>query len=579
MQISMAGFFAFLDTIQAGLILYLFTAALLILCLGININYWKRTPFSLSRRLAVGLLVMLFVELAAFIATILLNATPVTAAIWLPPLDRFQMAFLLLWLMWIWAFPEPSPWPDALAAFIAFGLGAAFVLTLNIWSLSGSTTTFNKHWLDLGWQLASLGFLILMVVIIYIRRKRLWGAGILTGLLFIFGTTLQLLFPSLTSNYPGPVRLITLIALPLLLLLPQRFIAPASAAHTAGLRQGRDKRDRRRFSTELPTALGFLSLAWEDNPQNAMQQLVKSIGQALLADVCLFTTPPGQNGQVTILTGYDFFNRLDIKETRLDHQRIPLIANTLTQTRNLRLPADYTETPDVISLCRLVRHNGTAPVLVHPVNKPNAWQIGGILLLTPHSQRTWTTEDSTYVAGLAGALLRIIEHNQSQLVTTSLIQNMTEEQRESGQTIINLQNELQELYAQLDAAQSQMTTLETSINALQSRAVAPEPVQQPAEPGWPRKLFNRDATVKLDPLVVERYDTTKEVTRLREENDALRQLITHISASPEEQSAPPEKQTERELRLSLEEVARLKNMLADADMKLRQMDRKLKGGS
>jgi GAF domain-containing protein len=579
LQISMDSIFAFLDTTQASLIIYLCTSALLILCLAININYWKRIPLSLSRRLAIGLLVMLFVELVAFGATILLSSNPEIAGIWLPPIDRFQMAFLLLWLMWIWAFPDPSPWSDMLAAFLALGLGAALFLTLNIWSLSDPTNNFNTHWLDLGWQLASLGFLIMMVVIIYIRRKRLWGAGVLTGLLFICGHTLQLIFPSLSSNYPGPVRLVALIAIPLLLLLPQHFIAQPSSAHTAGLRHGRDKRDRRRFSTELPTALGFLSLAWEDNPQTAMQLLVKSIGQALLADVCLFTTQPNPNGQVTILTGYDFFNHLDIKETRIDRQRIPLVANALSQTRNLRLPGDYTDTPDINSLCRLIRHNGTAPLLVHPVNKSNAWQIGGILLLTPHSQRTWTTEDTAYVAGLVEALLRIIEHNQSQLITTSLIQNLTDEQRESGQTIINLQNELQQLYTQLDAAQAQMAVLETASIPKQSRETAKEPVQQQTETDRSRKAFSRDATVKLDPLVVDKHDTIREIAKLRDENEALRQLITHISGNPEVPSEQPEKQTARELRLSLQEVARLKNMLADADMKFHQLDRKLKGGS
>ena len=575
----MDSIFAILDTTQASLTIYLCTSALLILCLAININYWKRIPFSLSRRLAIGLLVMLFVELVAFGATILLSATPETANTWLPPIDRFQMAFLLLWLMWIWAFPDSSPWPDTLAAFVAIGLGAALYLTLNIWSLSGPGAAFNTHWLDLGWQLASLGFLVMMVIIIYIRRKRLWGAGVLTGLLFIFGHGIQLLFPHLSNNYPGPVRLLTLITIPLLLLLPQRFITPPSTAHTAGLRSGRDKRDRRRFSTELPTALGFLSLAWEDNPQMAMQQLVKSIGQALLADVCLFTTQPNQIGQVTLLAGYDFFNHLDIKETRLDRQRIPLVANALSQNRNLRLPGDYSDTPDINTLCRLIRHKGTAPLLMHPVKKPNAWQIGGILLLTPNSQRTWTTEDSTYLDGLVEALIRIIEHNQSQLVTTSLIQNMTDEQRESGQTIINLQNELQELYSQLDSAQTQMAALETASISRQSRETPPEPVQEQTETDRSRKALNRDATIKLDPLVVDKHDAVREVAKLRDENEALRQLITHISGNPERPSEQPEKQTEKELRLSLQEVARLKNMLADADMKLRQSDRKLKGSS
>ncbi|GEM_PF-2967728 len=579
MQISTDNIFAFLDTTQASLVIYLCTAALLLLCLGINLNYWKRSPSSLSRRLVIGLLVMLFMELVALITTLLVGNDPVAGRLWLPPIDRLQMSFLLLFVMWIWAFPESSPWPDALAILVALGLVAGFVLTLNLWSLAGPTGNFNSHWLDLGWQLASLGFLVLMSVIIYVRRVRLWGAGILTGLLFICGHALQLLFPSLSDNFPGPVRLVTLVAMPLLLLLPQRFIAPPSSTHTAGLRQGRDKRDRRRFSTELPTALGFLSLAWEDNPQAAMEQLLKSIGQALLADVCLFTTQPNQNGQVTILAGYDFFNRLEIKETRLDHARIPLVANALSQPRNLRLAADYRDTPDIINLCRLVKHNGTAPLLVHPVAKPNAWQVGGILLLTPHSQREWATEDSTYLAGLVEALLRIIEHNQSRLLSSSLIQNMTDEQRESGQTIINLQNELQELYAQLDAAQAKMAELETSVQARQSAGAEPEPVQERVDTALPRKLFSRDATIKLDPQVVEKHDRAKELAKLRDENEALRQLITHISANPEVSPERPEKQTERELRLSLEEVARLKNMLGDADMKLRQMERKLREGS
>ena len=579
MQLPMENIFAFLDSTQASLIIYLCTSTLLVLSLAINISYWRRIPFSLSRRLAVGLLVMLLVELAAFAATILLSPNLVAAGFGLPPIDRFQMAFLLLWLMWIWAFPDSSPWADTLAAFIAIVLCVAFILTLSTWSLSDPVGNFNAHWLDLVWQLASLGYVVLMVFIIYLRRKNLWGLGILTGLLFICGHAIQILFPNLSGDYPGPVRLVTLIALPLLLLLPQRFIAPPSSTHTAGLRHGRDKRDRRRFSTELPTALGFLSLAWEDNPQAALQQLVKSIGQALLADVCLFTTQPNQNGQVTVLAGHDFFNHLDIKETQLDRQRIPLIVDVLNQNRNLRLPKDYSATPDISSLCRLIRHNGTAPLLVHPINKPNAWQIGGILLLTPYSRRSWVVEDSTYVAGLVEALIHIIEHNQSQLLTSSLIQNLTDEQRASGKTIINLQNELQELYTQLDTAQSRMAALEAASLSGQSSEATPETIQQQAVTDQPHKVFTRDATIKLDPRVVENHDAAKEIVRLHDENNALRQLIAHISAGPEETTWKPENHPEKELRLSLEEVARLKNMLADADMKLRQLDRKLKGGS
>jgi hypothetical protein len=574
----MESLFTVFDSIQTSMFMYLLSIITLVLALVVNLYFWRRTPTGMPRRLVAGLLLLLIVEIAAFIAAALLGANSQTGERWLPPIDRFQMAFILIWVLWIWAFPETFIWGDLLTIIASLGTLAALVVTITIWPASAADGNFNTHWLDLVWQLFCLIFALLMLVILYTRRKRLWGAGVLTGTLFVIGHAFHLMLPNLTDNYSIPVRLATLIALPLLFILPQGCPTPASEAHAAGLRRGKDKRDRRRFSTELPTALGFLSLVWEDNPQTAMQLLVKSIGRALLADICLFTSPPNQNSQVTILAGHDFYNHVDIKESKLDRQRIPRVIDALTKTHTLRLSEDYSETPDAAYLCRMVHFNGTAPLLFHPVSKPNAWQVGGILLLAPYSRRAWTENDSRYVAGLTEALLRIIVHKQTQLDAASETQKLNEEQRDSSRTIINLQNELQGLSIELEKFQGRIVNLETSENKKQSMAVSVNS-DEASTPAQFRKGINRDATVHLNPLVVEKHDSLKELARLKDENDALRQLIAHISAGPEEIEGRPMTQPERELRSSLEEVARLKNMLANADMKLRQLERRIQDGA
>jgi hypothetical protein len=571
----MESLFTGFDSIPANQIMYLLSGTLLILALGINHYFWRRTPTGIPRRLVVGLLLMMLVEMAAFIAASLVGIDSQTANTWLPPIDRFQMAFILIWLLWIWAFPDASLWADILTVILTLGIMAVLTVSLNIWPASAAGASFNAHWLDFIWQGFCLVYSIVILIILYIQRKRLWGAGILTGLLFLIAHALQLTLPNLTTSYSVPVRLATLIALPILLILPQGCPTPASATHAAALRHGRDKRDRRRFSTELPTALGFLSLVWEDTPQTAMHLLVKSIGRALLADICLFTTSPNQNNQVTVLVGHDFYNQVDIKEFKLDRQRIPRVVEALNKAHTLRLSEDYSDTPDAAYICRMVRFSGTAPLLFHPVSKPNAWQIGGILLLAPYSRRAWTEDDSRYVAGLTEALLRIIEHKQVQLDAAIQNQKLTDEQRDSSRTIIDLQNELQGLSIELEKFQNRIAEFETNQNKKLSfinPGSADEPVQ-------PRRGQTRDATVRLNPLVVEKHDSQKEINQLKEENDALRQLIAHISAGPEEIDGRPMSQAERELRSSLEEVARLKNMLANADMKLRQLERRVQGGA
>jgi hypothetical protein len=548
MQSPLDQIFSLLDSIPASLGIYLLSSVLLVISLVMTVTYWSQIPASISRRLALGLLLMLLLELIAFSVAMMLNGSQSISTLWLPPLDRFQMAFILLWLLWIWAFPTHSNWADYLVGIISFGLLVAFGTTMSVWSAATQQTGFNAHWLDLVWQLSCLGFLILMTIFIYARRPRLWGIGLLTCLLFIIGLVIQILLPSLSGNYAGPVRLVTLVALPLLLILPQRFISPASAIHAAELRRGEDKRDRRRYSTELKTALGFLSLVWEDNPHDSMQQLVKSIGQALLADICLFTTQPDRNGQVTVLIGYDFLHHLDIEEVMLAKEDIPLVVDALTQGRNLRLSEDHTATPDTATLCKLIKHEGTSALLAHPVTIPNAWQVGGIIMLTPFSHRSWHPEDSVYLSGLVEALIRIIEHNQAQLDTHSRYQKMTDDLREAGQHITNLQEELHKLSLQLEAAQLQ-------------------------------KSSKKNDTNKLEPLVAARKEAELDVARLTTENEALQKQVARLKGVSEDEYQLHENQLEKELRLSLEEVARLKNILADADMKARQLERELKARS
>ena len=70
----MESLFTVLDSIPASMFMYLLYSAMLILALLVNVYFWRRTPVGIPRRLVVGLLLMLVVEMAAFIAAALLGA-------------------------------------------------------------------------------------------------------------------------------------------------------------------------------------------------------------------------------------------------------------------------------------------------------------------------------------------------------------------------------------------------------------------------------------------------------------------------------------------------------------------------
>ncbi len=188
----MESLFAVFDSIPTSMFMYLFCSVILVLALLVNLYFWRRTPEGIPRRLVVGLLLMIVVEIAAFIAAALLFANSQSGDRWLPPIDRFQMAIILIWVLWIWAFPESSIWGDFLTIIASLGTLAALVVTITVWPASAADGNFNAHWLDLVWQLFCLIFALLMLVILYTRRKRLWGGGVLTGALFVIGHGFQL---------------------------------------------------------------------------------------------------------------------------------------------------------------------------------------------------------------------------------------------------------------------------------------------------------------------------------------------------------------------------------------------------
>ncbi|MBN2257425.1 MAG: hypothetical protein JW704_06345 [Anaerolineaceae bacterium] len=548
MQLPLAQFFALLDSPQAGLILYLVLSILVIISLAVSFNCWKQLPSDIAKRLALGFLVILLMELGSLAITALLSGDPLLSETWLPPLDRFQMGFILLWLMWLWAFPKPSLWADALAGIFSVGLFSGLVLTILVWSPLAHQTRFNAFWLDLTWQTYCMILLISVIVIIYAGRNRLWGVGMITCLILMVGHILQLTVPDLSGHYSGQVRLASLIAYPFMLLLPLRFVTQMSTSHQAGFRTGSDKRDRRRYSTELRTALSFLSLAWEENPQSAMQQLVKSFGQALLADVCLFTSSPDRYGRLNVLAGYDFSRNLKINEAFLSHTQVPLVVEALKHANVLRLPEDHSATPDISNLCKLINHDGNAPALIHPVSTENAWGIGAIILMTPFSRRPWVSEDSIFIASMVKALIHIIEHNQAGLNRSDRIQQLTSELSNSSQQIARLQQKMNELSLQLE-------TLKL------------------------KKAETKSDTIKLEPLVVAKHEADQQIARLRAENAALRDQIIQLNGLSSDDIHLGQNQQAKELRLSLEEVARLQNKLALADMKVNQLERKLKANT
>ncbi|NJN80393.1 MAG: hypothetical protein HC797_07935 [Anaerolineales bacterium] len=275
-------------------------------------NHWKASEFPQARRAFVGLGILLGAQVLMFLFSGLGWQNIVDPKTILPPMDRAFIVFCIIWVTWLYAFPEPNRIADAVATILSLFVLTALGLSLLTWQPQVATLSYNQTIDDWLWQVGSLAISLFCIGILFIRKPDGMWYGITLLVLGFFGHLLHL-FTRIDGNYSGVVRLAYMSAFPILLTLPQRFalptgtvVAPAPAKPTTLKADTTGRPERRRYSTDPKTFHTLLAVAAETNPTKMSQAITRAIAQTMLADLCFMIYLTDNNKQMVIAGGYDF---------------------------------------------------------------------------------------------------------------------------------------------------------------------------------------------------------------------------------------------------------------------------------
>lgn len=491
-------------------------------------NHWRASEFPQARRAFIGLGILLGAQALMFIFSGLGWQQIVDPKTILPPMDRAFILFGIIWVTWLYAFPEPNRIADAIATILSLFVLTALGLSLLSWQPQVASLSYNQTVDDFLWQIGSLAISLFCIAILFIRRPNgMWYGIALLALGFI--GHLGHILTRIDGNYSGIVRLAYMAAFPILLTLPQRFAVSASTIASAPAKPTSLKADttgrpeRRRYSTDPKTFHALLAVAAETNPTKMSQAITRAIAQTMLADLCFMIYLTDSNKQMVIAGGYDLIREEILEGGSLNKSSIPMLANTIQRGKPMRLPASSTSA-DVRGLGDILGLSNPGHLMCIPILTPEKESLGGILLLSPYSDRTWSAEDQAFLTNIAASLVPIIQRNQR----------------------------FNKLEAQSDMARAQATDMERRITELK---------QQLEEA---RAEVTKNSSVDVISLRAAQDESQKIIEQLQVENAELRSG-KDISASSV--------QVEKELNATLKELALLQTQLADADIKIHEMEK------
>jgi signal transduction histidine kinase len=497
-----------------------------------SIFHLRASGFPQARRTVFGLSFLLSAQIALFVLSALGNEGIINLALFLPPVDRALTLFALVWMIWLWTFPEPSRPADAATALFTLLVAAAFALSLIAYSQTPNIP-YNLTIFESYWQIGSIGMAVFGLFLLLVRRPNGWGNGMAIFLLAFAGHLLHLIFGRVDGDFPGAVRLAYMAAYPILMTLAQRFPAPAQTPTT--IKPVAPSEERRRYSTDPKTFHALLALAAESSVDKVSQAITRAIAQTMLADLSFLIYLTDNNHQMQIASGYDLIREENLEGGSLNKNLIPMLTNSIQRGRPLRLPSSSTSA-DIKGLSDLLGLNTPGHLMSVPIVTPEKDVIGGVLVLSPYSNRLWSAEDQAFLSNIATSLVPIIQR---------------------GQKMNALEHKSEQTRQELDTAQERIADLERRNEDLLKQM---EAVKAEAQEG----LAQAESLAEMTRM---QEETQKAIEKLKAENEALR------ASRGIKDGVRVDTQVESELQSTLKEVALLQNQLAEANIKLMEMEK------
>jgi signal transduction histidine kinase len=385
----------------------------------------------------------------------------------------------------------------------------------------------------------TMTIIVIGMFLLLFRRPETWAIGLGFLTINLIGHTAHFLGIITSGDYPAAVRLAQLCAYPLVPFLSQR-LHPAGTIIEAPAKVEKPRPgnlERRRYSASARTVHAWLRISSETNPAHIGPAVTRAVGQTLLADLCFLISPPTAAGEVIIHSGYDLIREEELSGVALEQSKIPLLANAVQRGRPLRLLCDNSVPPDLKVVCDAIGLQQPGNLMLIPLLiSQKVW--GGLILLSPYSNRAWNLEDQNYLGTITETIAQLMQQVSSQARNDQDIKLYEDELSEARTRVAKLEDENKNLEEEI-GRRSQITEPDADTEA----------------------------------LIALQKESQELIARLQAENQRLKDGMKKSIASMPDGDTEDSVHIKAEMRLALQEVAQLQNSLGEAEIKISSLEK------
>ena len=526
MIIDWTSLLKFLGHPPGDLVYHLAVGSALLVILIAALKRIKGVPRSTTHKhLLIG--AILLFSLQAFLAVINLIIAPsggmLSSAAFLA--ETLLQTLILVWLIWTFIEKDETFLVTGGGLFVSLALLLWAAVSLVLLTLQPAFLPIDNTWMLTIWDLAGAALSALGCVILWMKRPQGWRVGTAALLTLGLGYALMLTFPDAALIRPGTIRLMQTLCLPWTIILLPRLCKPNDRQTL-----GPDPSERADVTPLLVDEL--LKISQLENDQEKNEAVARALSLSLVADMCYLVKMNGpEESPPALLAGYDLIREMFLPTPPISLDDLPEIFKSWQGTRVYAPVYPPIETRDAAKLTEIINYHRIGYVLAYPLGSPDLQ--GGVIFLTPYTDKKLARQGEILMAGIESALTRVLF--------------------EPGLKA-KLSAELDHVRAQAETARQEREALSGALTDSQIKAAGQE-----------KQIRQLKARYQ-----VEKLETVKEL-------EACQEKIIRLSAQAASQKQSLEKLDEMKARIRtlVSERQQLERKLADANTRIEAFNAQL----
>lgn len=509
-----------------------------------------------ARHILVGCSTLLLIHIVLFAASLVQGLTPFSLAL----LESLASTLMIIWLFWIFHEEDPNFFLTGVNIFLTLALFIISTIILIMTNLGGTQGNFDPNMVIISWQLGAILLIALGLVLTFLKRPPQWVIAVCIMLVLASGHALEIILIDSLALKLGAVRLAQILSLPWTIVIVQRF--SKSQSDKVEIRETPKMPSEEQRVDTKPTLIEYLlSVPLQKTQQDKFKAVARALSLGSLADICCILKLNEEADTFEMIAGYDLIREVFLDQAVFPTDSLPHILKTWQENRILKLSRSFTEGRDFETLTELINYPHLGNMFAYPLPSDEEPLAGGVILLTPYTERIWQNSTTSLFDQIRPTLSRV-------LFTPSDIEQLQIELSNAEEKIQQLINHKESLQADLVEKEFTIENLESALKQWKARFQIEklesvnriEKLQEQIDQFSAQPEDRSDISSKLEQMAAKIRQLTSERDQLKKELAKAEARINTLNIE-KGQTGP--------IRLSMEtQVVSLDSILANVRLKI-----------